>query len=323
MTTYFKLKNMRTIILIFISLFSVQLNAQTDYKGKLSVPFLEYDETLEVSYGINVYQTLFGDSIVLKDKYEYFSTIHVYSGNTLVFEFKDGDDSLDYEIDVFDEGICVIHEDLYIFKVNRRRPPDGYLIFRRDGNTITKVGYTGTCSAYIFGDIDGDGKFEIGGFKYLFEVDVDRYGSRDEVYKERFRIYKINDGITRDTDLEERFSKAVMSRFDFPHSGITESLILTSPMNVNEIKEESLRRYAGLSAYKLWDGSLDGISKDELRLMRNEIFAAHGHIFRSEDLNEYFSKQLWYKPCCTDVTDKLNEVEKYNINFIKSQESTR
>ncbi|WP_415225378.1 YARHG domain-containing protein [Psychromonas sp.] len=31
----------------------------------------------------------------------------------------------------------------------------------------------------------------------------------------------------------------------------------------------------------------------ELRLMRNEIFARHGFIFKSKDLKRYFSQRSW------------------------------
>ena len=313
---------MKNIIPVFILLFSTQLNAQTDYKGKLSVPFPEYTGALKTSYGLSVYQNIGRDSIVLKDKWEYFWTIQLFNNNKLLFEFKEDVDNVDLEIDVFKNGVCVIFGDYHIFKVDKRpNACNAYLIFKREGGSFSQIGVTETTSAFIFGDIDGDNKFEIGGFKYLFEGDVDSYGTREEVYKDRFRIFEINDSITRETGLEAKFSKAIMGRFDFPHSGITKSYILTKPMNVDEIKEESLRKYAGLSVYELWEGSLDGILKSELRLMRNEIFAAHGHIFKSGDLIAYFSKQLWYKPCCSDVTDKLSETERFNVAFIKENES--
>jgi len=42
-------------------------------------------------------------------------------------------------------------------------------------------------------------------------------------------------------------------------------------------------------------GELSKMSKDELRLARNSIFAKYGRVFKSKDLQEYFSKQSWYK----------------------------
>jgi hypothetical protein len=54
--------------------------------------------------------------------------------------------------------------------------------------------------------------------------------------------------------------------------------------------------------------------------MRNEIFAAHGYIFKSADLRDYFSKTKWYNPKFPDVTDKLTDIEKHNIQLILKYE---
>lgn len=42
--------------------------------------------------------------------------------------------------------------------------------------------------------------------------------------------------------------------------------------------------------------ALSGATKAELRLKRNEVFARHGRSFRSEDLQEFFGAQDWYRP---------------------------
>ena len=39
-----------------------------------------------------------------------------------------------------------------------------------------------------------------------------------------------------------------------------------------------------------------GLSKDELRIARNEIYARHGREFTSKDLKEYFGAKSWYNP---------------------------
>lgn len=44
---------------------------------------------------------------------------------------------------------------------------------------------------------------------------------------------------------------------------------------------------------------LGRFSKDELRLMRNEVLARHGWKFQSKDLQEYFGKQLGTSPAKT------------------------
>lgn len=61
------------------------------------------------------------------------------------------------------------------------------------------------------------------------------------------------------------------------------------------------------------------MSKSDLRLARNEIYARHGYIFDSNDLQNYFSSQSWYYPD-PSYDGSLTSVEKANVEFIKSYE---
>ncbi|MBA5762478.1 YARHG domain-containing protein [Vibrio sp. 404] len=63
---------------------------------------------------------------------------------------------------------------------------------------------------------------------------------------------------------------------------------------------------------------LQGYNSQELRLMRNEIFARHGYRFKSQDLTRFFSEKSWYKPTTTEVT--LSSIEAENVKLIKSLE---
>ena len=58
------------------------------------------------------------------------------------------------------------------------------------------------------------------------------------------------------------------------------------------------------------------MNKNDLDSMRNEIFATHGYIFKSEKWKDYFGKQSWYTPLHDDVSDKLTLIEKINIENI-------
>lgn len=76
-----------------------------------------------------------------------------------------------------------------------------------------------------------------------------------------------------------------------------------------------------LDSQKLTDEDLRYMSKHELRLLRNEIFARHGYIFKSRDLQEHFNSKSWYHPITTSTYDvHLNSIEQYNINLIKQYE---
>lgn len=54
--------------------------------------------------------------------------------------------------------------------------------------------------------------------------------------------------------------------------------------------------------------------------MRNEIFARHGYIFKTDDMRQYFNSQNWYSPMYNEVSSSLSSIEKYNVEFIKKYE---
>jgi hypothetical protein len=62
-------------------------------------------------------------------------------------------------------------------------------------------------------------------------------------------------------------------------------------------------------------------NKAELRILRNAIYAKHGYIFNSIDLQEYFSRFNWYSAKKVNVDTELSENEKKFIEFIRRVES--
>lgn len=79
--------------------------------------------------------------------------------------------------------------------------------------------------------------------------------------------------------------------------------------------------YTILSSRRLTEEDLSGLSKEELRIARNEIYARHGYIFKSADLKEYFKSKSWYQEVFSSTTQfDMNEYELYNVDFIKRHE---
>ncbi|PEC55269.1 zinc ribbon domain-containing protein [Bacillus cereus] len=70
---------------------------------------------------------------------------------------------------------------------------------------------------------------------------------------------------------------------------------------------------------KLTSTDLTYVSKEQLKIARNEIYARHGHIFQTKDMQAYFSKQSWYREN-PYFTGKLTDIESYNVELIKSRE---
>jgi hypothetical protein len=61
---------------------------------------------------------------------------------------------------------------------------------------------------------------------------------------------------------------------------------------------------------------INGISSEDLDVMRNEIFAEYGFIFKSPKWKAYFEAKPWYKPQYDNVDQFLTETDKANIKFI-------
>jgi len=69
------------------------------------------------------------------------------------------------------------------------------------------------------------------------------------------------------------------------------------------------------------DFNLSVLDKNDLRILRNMIFAQHGYIFKSKDLLDWFSQFDWYEPRYSDVNHMLTNIDTVNINRIKLFES--
>jgi hypothetical protein len=67
----------------------------------------------------------------------------------------------------------------------------------------------------------------------------------------------------------------------------------------------------------LTESDLEGLSAKELTYARNEIYARHGYVFKSSELNDYFNGMSWYLPN-PNFDGTLYGVEEANTIFIKT-----
>lgn len=83
--------------------------------------------------------------------------------------------------------------------------------------------------------------------------------------------------------------------------------------------------FANSSTTKLTAAQLQGLSKSELRVARNEIYARRGRGFSNSALQAYFNGCSWYKMDANydyaNEYNNLSSIEKANINLIKSYEA--
>ncbi len=78
--------------------------------------------------------------------------------------------------------------------------------------------------------------------------------------------------------------------------------------------------YPQASQVLLSPSDLSSFSRYDLKIMRNEIYARHGFIFKTPEMKSYFSQQFWYKGQYNNVTSMLSTIEKQNIELIKKYE---
>ncbi len=83
--------------------------------------------------------------------------------------------------------------------------------------------------------------------------------------------------------------------------------------------------FANSSTTALTDADVKNLTKSELRVARNEIYARHGRGFSNSALQAYFNGCSWYKMDANydyaNEYSKLTDVEKANIKLIKAYEA--
>ena len=69
------------------------------------------------------------------------------------------------------------------------------------------------------------------------------------------------------------------------------------------------------------EAMLRGLSLHELRLLRNEIYARHGRVFKTLWIQQYFGEQVWYDPKDDFKDEDISGTDKTNIETIVAYEN--
>lgn len=91
-------------------------------------------------------------------------------------------------------------------------------------------------------------------------------------------------------------------------------------VQTNNISSSYPGKFPIASQRLLTQEDITGLNKWDLKVMRNEIFARHGYIFKTPDMKTYFENQPWYSGTEADVTRMLSPTEQQNVSFIKKHE---
>lgn len=69
-------------------------------------------------------------------------------------------------------------------------------------------------------------------------------------------------------------------------------------------------------------GELSDLSRRDLRILRNTVYARHGREFKSAVLQQWFSDKEWYRPNPDFDESQLSSIDKKNVRLIRSVEDS-
>lgn len=102
-------------------------------------------------------------------------------------------------------------------------------------------------------------------------------------------------------------------------SMIADDYCYFGPVGIGE-SEDSEYIFPDSDSRLLTPSDMAGLSAEELRIAKNEIYARHGRMFTSEDLKAYFESKSWYQGYVAAEQfneNVFNQIEKDNIVFIQ------
>lgn len=68
---------------------------------------------------------------------------------------------------------------------------------------------------------------------------------------------------------------------------------------------------------------LSNYSRKQVEAIRNEIYARHGYVFKTQEWSSYFNQRSWYTPNYNYTDDWLSAVERANIETIVAYEKSQ
>ncbi len=94
----------------------------------------------------------------------------------------------------------------------------------------------------------------------------------------------------------------------------------TEEANVKLIESLEKRTREKMATDLITEETVSGLFVEDLRVLRNELYARHGRVFKDAQLQKYFAEQSWYQPNPEFKDTDLNETEVKNLATIKAAE---
>ncbi|UZW14317.1 DUF5050 domain-containing protein [Clostridium pasteurianum] len=267
---------------------------------------------------------------------------------------KDGTNNVKLIDDSIIDGNFTIVNNLMYYKINSQDGGESLYSSKLDGSQQHKL-----CdnvdqfninekNIYYYTSINNNGLFKInldGSNKVKLSDDViDSINmSKDNIYytvdqhinkilysidlngKNKIKLSEANDFINLNTSKNLLFYMDNTSdNYSIKSIDISNISKVDDPQNKIDIKEKNGDFILPNSnTTKLKEEDLKNLTKDQLILARNELFARHGYIFNTPEFKEYFESKTWYHPNSSFNGELKDNIEKYNFNLIKKIEDSK
>lgn len=101
-----------------------------------------------------------------------------------------------------------------------------------------------------------------------------------------------------------------------------------SKIKLNPIEEQNVKTIENyenkireqLATQPVTEELFEGLFAEDLRMLRNEIYARHGRVFKDAKLQKTFAEMSWYKPNPDFKDEMLSEIESKNLKEIADAE---
>lgn len=230
-----------------------------------------------------------------------FDFFEMEKGNQITFEIARLLNETELIEEEFKNGMPIFGDDFY-------RSGGNALLFIRmftgAGNSLTVLSISNDMIvSKIHGitlDADSDGNYYLSSKYYISGLDQIKIDITEE---EGF----LNESGINDYVIEYLESRVYNYQLSANSSGI---------IAMNHKNETRSFEYSNIETLESWN-------KEDLRKLRNYIFARHSYIFKSQDLSEYFKQFDWYEGKYENVDDKLSATDKKFISLVKEIEDRK
>lgn len=169
-----------------------------------------------------------------------------------------------------------------------------------------------TVAQILSGEFSADGKLWITSGQNLSNVQIKGNQLYSDQTNGNFVVYSGDEHPVKGLKVER------------PWSGITEKGQYEIGYKTSSVEAILSGDFPQVSMRVLADTELAEMQLWDLKLMRNEIFARYGYIFRSNGaMHTHFSEQGWYRPQHKNVTPYLTAIELKNIDLIQKAEKNK